>query len=295
MVYYRMDSQQTSTRNQQMKRIVTIQDISCIGKCSCTVALPVISTMGIECAILPTAVLSTHTEFQNFTFRDLTGDIPGIVEHWKKEKFQFDSIYTGYLGSFRQLEQVAEFIRDFRTGSTSVIIDPVLGDYGRLYPGFTVEFAVAMGKLCAQADVIVPNLTEAAYLLGEPYPGEGYDEKTIRELLKRLSGLGAKNTVLTGVSFSPDQVGVMGYDAEKDEYFSYFHPRLNASFNGTGDLFASTLTGAYVRGCSLLEALTIAADFTAQCVELTLQNPEHVFYGVEFERALPSLIKRLGL
>ena len=171
----------------------------------------------------------------------------------------------------------------------------MLGDYGRLYPGFTEEFAAAMGKLCAEADVIVPNLTEAAYLLGEPYPGEGYDEKTIRELLKRLSGLGAKNTVLTGVSFASDQVGVMGYDVEKNEYFSYFHPRLNASFNGTGDLFASTLTGAYVRGCSLLESLTIAADFTAQCVELTLQNPDHVFYGVEFERALPALVKRLGL
>lgn len=278
-----------------MKRIVTIQDISCVGKCSCTVALPVISAMGIECAILPTAVLSTHTEFQNYTFRDLTGDIPGIVEHWKKEKFRFDSIYTGYLGSFRQLEQVADFIRDFRTGTTSVIIDPVLGDYGKLYPGFTEEFAAAMGKLCREADVIVPNLTEAAYLLGEPYQGDNYDEMHIRELLKRLSGLGAKNTVLTGVSFSPGQLGVMGYDAEKDQFYSYFHPRQNASFNGTGDLFASTFTGAYVRGCSLVEALTIAADFTAQCVELTLGNPDHVFYGVEFERALPALIKRLGL
>ena len=278
-----------------MKRIVTIQDISCVGKCSCTVALPVISAMGIECAILPTAVLSTHTEFQNYTFRDLTGDIPGIVEHWKKEKFRFDSIYTGYLGSFRQLEQVADFIRDFRTGTTSVIIDPVLGDYGKLYPGFTEEFAAAMGKLCREADVIVPNLTEAAYLLGEPYQGDNYDEMHIRELLKRLSGLGAKNTVLTGVSFSPGQLGVMGYDAEKDQFYSYFHPRQNASFNGTGDLFASTFTGAYVRGCSLVEALTIAADFTAQCVELTLENPDHVFYGVEFERALPVLIKRLGL
>ena len=278
-----------------MKRIVTIQDISCVGKCSCTVALPVISAMGIECAILPTAVLSTHTEFQNYTFRDLTGDIPGIVEHWKKEKFRFDSIYTGYLGSFRQLEQVADFIRDFRTGTTSVNIDPVLGDYGKLYPGFTEEFAAAMGKLCREADVIVPNLTEAAYLLGEPYQGDNYDEMHIRELLKRLSGLGAKNTVLMGVSFSPGQLGVMGYDAEKDQFYSYFHPRQNASFNGTGDLFASTFTGAYVRGCSLVEALTIAADFTAQCVELTLENPDHVFYGVEFERALPVLIKRLGL
>ena len=136
-----------------MKRIVTIQDVSCVGRCSCTVVLPIISVMGAECAVLPTAVLSTHTEFQNYTFRDLTEDIPGIVEHWKKEKFQFDCIYTGYLGSIRQLKLVTDFIDDFRTGSNSVIIDPVLGDYGKLYPGFTAEFASAMGQLCRKAEL----------------------------------------------------------------------------------------------------------------------------------------------
>ena len=278
-----------------MKRIVTIQDVSCVGRCSCTVALPIISVMGAECAVLPTAVLSTHTEFQDYTFRDLTGDIPGIVEHWKKEKFQFDCIYTGYLGSIRQLKMVTDFIDDFRTGSNSVIIDPVLGDYGKLYPGFTEEFASAMGQLCSKADVIVPNLTEAAFLLNEPCRLSGYDENWIRGLLKRLSGLGVRNAVLTGISLKPDQLGVMGYDAETDQYYSYFHPRQNASFNGTGDIFASTLAGAYVQGRSLLESLTIAADFTSECVAVTLENPNHVFYGVEFERVLPKLVKRLGL
>ena len=278
-----------------MKRIVTIQDVSCVGRCSCTVALPIISVMGAECAVLPTAVLSTHTEFQNYTFRDLTEDIPGIVEHWKKEKFQFDCIYTGYLGSIRQLKLVTDFIDDFRTGSNSVIIDPVLGDYGKLYPGFTAEFASAMGQLCRKADVIVPNLTEAAFLLNEPCRLSGYDENWIRELLKRLSGLGVRNAVLTGISLKPEQLGVMGYDAETDEYYSYFHPRQNASFNGTGDIFDSTLAGAYVQGRSLLESLTIAADFTSECVAVTLENPNHVFYGVEFERVLPKLVKRLGL
>lgn len=276
-----------------MKRVVTIQDVSCIGKCSVTVALPIISVMGSECAVLPTAVLSTHTMFQNFTFRDLTGDISGIVDHWKKEKFVFDAIYTGYLGSFEQLRLVSDFIDTFRTDSNSVIIDPVMADNGKLYPGFTPEFAVAMGKLCGKADVIVPNLTEAAFMLEEPYRGSGYDEKWIRELLKRLTGLGAKNAVLTGVSFEPGKLGFMGYNAEKNEYFSYFHRRLDASFHGTGDVFASTATGAFVQGRSLLESLTIAADYTVECMDITLKDPDHVNYAVEFERAIPYLVKRI--
>ena len=276
-----------------MKRVVTIQDVSCIGKCSATVALPIISVMGSECAVLPTAVLSTHTMFRNFTFRDLTGDIPGIVDHWKKENFKFDAIYTGYLGSFEQLRLVSDFIDTFRTDDNAVIIDPVMADNGKLYPGFTPEFAVAMGKLCGKADVIIPNLTEAAFMLGEPYRGSGYDEKWIRELLKRLAGLGAKNAVLTGVSFDPAQLGFMGYNAEKDEFFSYFHRRLNASFHGTGDVFASTATGAYVQGRSLEESLAIAADYTVECMDITLKDPDHVHYAVEFERAIPYLVKRL--
>ena len=276
-----------------MKRVVTIQDVSCIGKCSATVALPIISVLGSECAVLPTAVLSTHTMFQGFTFRDLTGDITGIVDHWKKEQFQFDAIYTGYLGSFEQLRLVSDFIDTFRTDSNAVIIDPVMADNGKLYPGFTPEFAVEMGKLCGKADVIVPNLTEAAFMLEEPYRGSGYDEEWVKGLLRRLAKLGAKNVILTGISFSPEQLGVMGYNAEKDKFFSYFHKRLNASFHGTGDIFASTATGAFVQGKSLLDSLKIAADYTVECMELTLQNPNHVNYAVEFERAIPFLVDRM--
>lgn len=276
-----------------MKRVVTIQDVSCIGKCSATVALPLISVMGSECAVIPTAVLSTHTMFQEFTFRDLTSDISAIAAHWKKENFKFDAIYTGYLGSFEQLNIVSEFIDTFRTDSTAVIIDPVMADNGKLYPGFTPEFAVAMGKLCGKADIIVPNLTEAAFMLEEPYCGSGYDEIWVKDLLKRLAGLGAKNVVLTGISFDPEHLGVMGYNAEKDEYFSYFHRRMNASFHGTGDVFASTMTGAYVQGKSLLDSLKIAADYTVECMDITLKDPDHVIYAVEFEKAIPYLVKRM--
>lgn len=277
-----------------MKRIVTIQDISCVGKCSLTVALPIISAMGVECAVLPTAVLSTHTMFKNFTFRDLTCDIAPIAAHWKAEKIDFDAIYTGYLGSFEQLKLVSEFIDAFRTPENLVFIDPVMADNGRLYPGFTPEFARAMAGLCGKADVIVPNLTEAAFLLDRPYRAGGYEEADIRDLLKRLAGLGAKNAVLTGVSFSPGELGVMGYRAEKDEFFSYFHRRIDVSFHGTGDIFSSTAVGALMRGFPLEKALALAADYTVDCIEGTMNSPDHVQYGVEFERAIPKLLERLN-
>ena len=156
-----------------MKRIVTIQDISCVGKCSLTVALPIISAMGVEAAIIPTAVLSTHTMFKGFTFRDLTSDIEPIMEHWKNEGFKFDAIYTGYLGSFEQIELMHRLIAEFKGPKTKVIVDPCMADNGKLYPGFTPEFAKAMAGLCAEADIILPNLTEASFMLGEPYVGSG--------------------------------------------------------------------------------------------------------------------------
>ena len=277
-----------------MKKIITIQDISCVGKCSLTVALPIISAMGVECGVLPTAVLSTHTMFQGFTFRDLTDDIRPIADHWKKESIQFDAIYTGYLGSFEQLELVKEFIADFKTPANTVFIDPVMADNGKLYPGFTPEFAAAMAKLCGKADVIVPNLTEAAFLLDRPYCGAGYDEAFIKDLLKRLSDLGAPNAVLTGVSFAPGEVGLMGYNAEKDEFFNYFHKKIDVSFHGTGDIFSSTAVGALMRGFSLERSLAIAADYTVDCIAATMANPDHVWYGVEFETALPKLMTRLA-
>ena len=276
-----------------MKRIITIQDISCVGKCSLTVALPIISAMGIECAVLPTSVLSTHTMFKNFTFRDLTDDIAAIAAHWKAEKIGFDAIYTGYLGSFEQLKLISGFIDEFRTPENLVFIDPVMADNGKLYPGFTPEFAHAMAQLCAKADVIVPNLTEAAFLLDLPYKSNGYTETYIKDLLKRLAELGAKNTVLTGISFSPNELGVMGYNAEKDEFFDYFHRRIHVSFHGTGDIFSSTAAGALVRGLSLEKALALAADYTVACIARTMESPDHVQYGVEFERMIPMLVERI--
>lgn len=277
-----------------MKRIVTIQDISCVGKCSLTVALPIISAFGVECAILPTAVLSTHTMFKEFTFRDLSGEFAPIAAHWKREKFQFDAIYTGYLGSFELLRLVGGFIDDFRTADNLVFIDPVMADNGKFYPGFGPEYARAMAELCSKADVIVPNLTEAAFLLDRPCRTDGYDEAYIRDLLKRLVGLGAKSAVLTGVRFSENEIGVMGYDGGKEEFFHYFHRRIEAAFHGTGDIFSSTAVGALMRGFSLEKALALAADYTVECIDRTLRSPDHVFYGVEFEKELPYLIRRIS-
>jgi pyridoxine kinase len=277
-----------------MKRIISIQDISCVGKCSLTVALPVISAMGIETSILPTAVLSTHTMFSGFTFRDLTSDITPIVEHWKREKFTFDAVYTGYLGSFEQLELVSGFFDDFKTADNVIFVDPVMADNGKLYPGFTPEFAQAMAKLCSKADVVVPNLTEAAFMLGEPCRLEGYDENYIKDTLKKLTASGAKCAVLTGVSFEPGKVGMMGYDSVKDEFFSYYHNRIDVSFHGTGDIFASAAVGALMRGKTLLEALSLAGDFTVDCIARTMADPDHETYGVQFEKAIPALLKKLG-
>ena len=181
-----------------MKRIVTIQDISGVGKCSVTVAHPIISAMGVECAVMPTAVLSTHTMFSGYTFLDLTDQMQPIADHWKKEGLGFDAIYTGYLGSFEQLRIVGRFIDDFRTADNVVIIDPVMGDNGKLYPGFSVEFAHEMGELLSHADLALPNLTEACYMLDIPYR-EDFTEEEIRDILRRLCALGAKRAALKAI------------------------------------------------------------------------------------------------
>ena len=205
-----------------MKRIVTIQDISCVGKCSLTVALPIISAMGIETAVIPTAVLSTHTAFKNFTYRDLTGDLPKIAKHWKQEKFNFDGIYTGYLGSIEQIDILKEFFKQFKTPDNFIFIDPVMADNGKLYAGFDAKFVKEMKKLCKMADIIVPNLTEASYMLEKEYK-EIYSEQEIKDILIELSNLGPKYVVLTGVSFKDNKLGVMSYNKETNEFFTYFN------------------------------------------------------------------------
>lgn len=276
-----------------MKRILTIQDISCVGKCSLTVALPIISALGVEAAILPTAVLSTHTMFKDFTFKDLTDEIAPIAKHWKKEHIDFDSIYTGYLGSIEQIDVIANLFDQFKTKSNLIIVDPVMADNGKLYPAFDEAFAAKMATLCAKADIIVPNITEASFMTGTEYR-ESYDENYIKEMLRKLAGLGANISILTGVSFSEGTLGVMGYDKEKEEYFYYKHEKIDVNFHGTGDIFASTLVGAIANGLTWKEAIPIAADYTAKCIRLTLDDKNGRWYGVNFEEGIPYLLKRMG-
>ena len=277
-----------------MKRIVTVQDISCIGKCSLTVALPIISAMGVEAAVVPTAVLSTHTAFKGFTFRVLTSDIRPITEHWKQEKLSFDAIYTGYLGSFEQLELVSEVFDDFGTEDNMIIVDPVMGDFGKLYPGFTQEFADKMAELCGKADIIVPNMTEASFMLGIEYK-ENYDEEYVKDILKKLCKNGAKKAVLTGINYVEGKIGVMCYDSQADSYFTYFKEKVNASYHGTGDVFASTLTGALVKGFTFEDSLKIAVDYTVECIRATNEDPNSRWYGVNFEATIPYLINRISI
>ena len=285
-----------------MKRIVTIQDVSCVGKCSLTVALPIISAMGVETAIIPTAVLSTHTMFQGFTFRDLTSDINPIMEHWKKEGFTFDAIYTGYLGSFEQIDLMHSLFEQFGKRSLK-IVDPCMADNGKLYPGFTPQFAKKMAGLCADADIIVPNLTEASFLLDIPYVGSGYDEAYIIDLLKKLAALGAREVVLKGIEFATDQktligvkgkIGIASYNSETGKISWYFHRKMRQSFHGTGDIFASVMTGALMRGLSLEKSYALAGEFVVESIKKTLAHVDHNNYGVDFESAFPMLIRRLA-
>ena len=276
-----------------MKRIVTVQDISCVGKCSLTVALPIISAMGIETAILPTAVLSTHTMFKNFTCKDLTDQIKPITEHWKQEQVEFGAVYTGYLGSFEQIDLMKEMFDDFKTENTLLFVDPAMADNGKLYPAFDEAFAKHMATLCAKADIIVPNVTEASFMTGMEYK-EVYDEAYIKEMLSKLAELGAKISVLTGVSFKEGKTGVMGYDRIKDEYFYYEQDKLPVSYHGTGDIFSSTCIGAMMNGLDWKEAMQVAADYTAECIRITGEDADKPWYGVNFELAIPYLLKRIG-
>lgn len=272
-----------------MKRIVTVQDISCVGKCSLTVALPIISAMGVETAVLPTAVLSSHTLFPRPAVCDLTDRIPAITAHWRSIGVHFDGIYTGYLGSIEQLDLISRFIDDFR-GDGFVFIDPVMGDHGQLYTGFTPAFAKKMAAFCAKGDIIVPNLTEACLMLDIPYLGEHYTEADIRDILRRLTDLGAKKAIITGVSFAADKLGAAAYDSQSGEFFSYFGERVEGSFHGTGDIFASVCVGALANQATLGGAIETAAAFTCECIKQTAGETRDKAFGVNFEKALPLLI-----
>lgn len=274
-----------------MKRVVTLQDISCLGRCSITVALPVISAMGVECAILPTAVLSTHTVFEGFTCCDLSGQIEPISLHWLSQGISFDAIYTGYLASETQCMQAVEFINRFRTGNNSVIVDPAMADRGRLYPALGPDFPKAMARLCREADLILPNLTEAALLTGTDYR-EDWTKPQVMTLLEKLLTLGCKAAMITGCGSGAGTTGFLAMDQNGRE-LSYSHPVLPHQYHGAGDLFSSALVGALVRGRNLREAGVIAADFVYGCIRATAESPTAPWYGVEFEAQLPALMNSL--
>lgn len=271
-------------------RVLTIQDISCVGQCSLTVALPILSACGQETVILPSAVLSTHTGgFSGFTFRDLTDDIPAIQKHWQKEGILFDAIYTGYLGSLKQIDYVADILDTMGKESCIKIIDPAMADNGKLYSIFDMEYAHAMAKLCVKADIVLPNITEACFMTGTPYR-ETYDEAFVKELLGSMRQLGMKTIVITGVSYTPDTTGILIYEGDEIKY--YQHEKLEKSCHGTGDIFASVFTGALLSGNDLLKSAEIAGNFVLSAMKNTIGDDTH-WYGVKFEPVLKALVNAL--
>ena len=272
-----------------MKRIVSVQDISCLGKCSLTVALPLISALGVECAILPTAVLSTHTMFKGFTCCDLTGEFRPITQHWQREGLGFDGICTGYLGTMELIDLCSELMEQC---SSMRFVDPAMADNGKLYPAFDESYARHMLSLCEKADIIVPNITEACFMTGTEYR-ECYDRDYAQALLLKLAQHCRGLCLLTGVGFEPGQTGVMGYDGASGEFWHYSHEKLPISYHGTGDIFSSVCFGAMVRGMHWKDAARLAADFTAECIRVTGEDPDKPWYGVNFEQVLPQLIKAL--
>ena len=274
----------------EYKRVLTVQDISCVGQCSLTVALPILSAAGHETAILPSAVLSTHTGgFTGYTFRDLTEDIPAISAHWQKEKIAFDAIYTGYLGSAEQIGYVKDMLATLGRGELTSFVDPAMADNGKLYPGFDQAFVEEMKTLVFSADIILPNITEACFLTGTEYR-ENYTEEYVDALLHSLRAAGAKTIILTGVSFNEETTGVIVLEGDKKSY--YQHRKISKGSHGTGDVYASAFVGAYLRGKSAYEAAGIAAEYTVRCIENTVDDPTH-WYGVKFEPVLPYYIGRL--
>lgn len=280
----------------KQKRVAAIHDISCVGRCSLTVALPILSAAGFDTSVLPTAVLSTHTGgFEGFTYRDLTDDIKPITDHWQSLNIEFDALYSGFLGSFEQIDLVADLFDTFRGDNTLVMVDPVMADNGVLYSIYSPEMAKGMTKLCAKADIIVPNLTEAAFLLEEEYIGEHYSQEYIETTLKKLSSLGAKKVVLTGVSFEVDKLGAAAFNSDTGVISYAFNDKIDGYYHGTGDVFGSTLLSALLNDFPLKDAIQIAVDYTHRCIVLTQKADQEKRYGVCFEKAIPYLIKQLGL
>jgi pyridoxine kinase len=277
-------------------RVAAIHDLSGFGRCSLTVAIPILSAMGVQCCPLPTAFLSTHTGgFTGYTFLDMTDEMPRVAEHWKSLDLRFDAIYSGFLGSERQIDIVADFVRTFRQEGTVVVVDPVMGDDGRAYQTYTPAMCAGMSRLAELADVITPNLTEAAFLLNRDYwqlPGAGREpvaEAELRALAEELSLDGRRSVVLTGMAVAPGKTGAVCFDAKTGQTDLVQTDFVAHPLHGTGDVFASVLTGALVKGTGLREAAAQAAEFVRCCAVRTVEQDLPLGEGVDFEPLLGLL------
>ncbi|NLC42988.1 MAG: pyridoxamine kinase [Clostridiales bacterium] len=279
----------------RQKRVAAVHDISCLGKCSLTVALPIISAAGIECAVIPTAVLSTHTGgIDGYTFHDLTEQIIPIAKHWESLNLGFDAIYTGYLGSFEQLDIVSSLFDLIGTKDTLKLVDPVMADNGVLYKSFSEDFPKGMKKLCAKADILIPNITEAVLMLDKPYQTGPYTVNYIESLLKELGDIGPNQVVLTGVHYDEKQLGIAAYDKNTGHIGYYFEDRIEGYYHGTGDVFGSALVAAILKGFDLTEAAAEAVRFTVGSIARTRAAGTDVRFGVDFENGLGELSARLS-
>ncbi len=280
----------------KQKRVAAIHDISGFGKCSLTVALPIISASGIEVSAIPTAVLSTHTGgIEGFTYRDLTEDMTPFAEHWKSLNLHFNAIYSGFLGSVEQIDIVSNIFDMLKTDDTLIMVDPCMADNGKLYSIYDESMVSGMVRLCQKADIIVPNLTEAAFMLNRPYIEGPYTKKYIEDTLRELASLGCKKVVITGVYFDDKTLGTANYDCIKDEITYSFNKVINGSFHGTGDVFASALLAGILNDFSLTESTQIAVDFTYNSIHTTKLAQTDRRFGVNFEKNIPDFIKSLKL
>ena len=267
-----------------MSRIVSVQDISCVGQCSLTVALPILSAKGIECSILPSGILSTHTGgFSGFSFLDLTDEMTKIIEHWEKEKLTFDAIYTGYIGDVRQFDIIRDLRKLLNPGG-KLYVDPAMADQGKLYLALSEDIVDGMRGIIAEADMIMPNLTEACFLIGREYKEE-FSKSEIRDLIESLSKLGPSTVILTGVSYEEGKIGAVAFDRTTNEWTEYFADKVTQSYPGTGDIFSSILVADLINGLSLYDTLKDACEFIVKSIKNTLDDPNHP-YGVKFEKTL---------
>lgn len=277
-----------------LKRIAAIHDLSGFGKCSLTIALPVISATGVECACIPTALLSTHTgEFDGYTFSDLSAEMLPIAGHWKREGITFDGIYSGYLASPEQgrlLETVIEMLADTET---LIVVDPVMADNGEYYSGFDQRMRDVFVRLCGMAAVITPNMTEAALLTGSEYRRPPYDRAYVDTMLDRLLAIGPEIAAITGAQLTPDETGVAAKSRKTGESYFSSHPVRPGIFHGAGDLFASAFTALLVRGAGLEQALDIAVSLVGESIERSVRRGTPRRNGVDFEGALGAYIRRV--